>query len=245
MVTLDTYIERNVDFVAEKETAKAGWWIRLRNDLIVGKKIYSMASLASFKDSIVLYRTFNKDLVLPNGLSFDNPLEDYSLFYLLHPPIPETKEGATWIITRGTYEFLLLIDHVDEDLINRIKTYVPCDLELDDKVRAEFGLSCRQDYLYKNKKIGSIDSMVYNNCHYINLNFNGADFTQEDRKDIDSLMKKYNDTSKLEISFGGSYDGINEYYYHCNDIGGTDITFDQLKEHFLDYFKDIIDFKIK
>jgi hypothetical protein len=212
--------------------------------MIVGKKIYSMASLASFKDSIVLYRTFNKDLKLENGLSFDNPIEDYSLFYLLHPPIPEEKEGATWIITKGTYEFLLLIDHIDEAFIKRIKTYVPCNLEFDSKKKADFGLSYRQDYLYKNKKVGSIDSMVYNNCHYININLNGADFTQEDKKDIDLLMKKYNDTSKFEVSWGGSDDGINVYSYYCNDFGGTDITFDQLKDHFLDYFKDVIDFNI-
>jgi hypothetical protein len=248
MFTLDTFIERAVDYEAAIKdiyATKAGLWIKARNDLVLGNEFPSFATISAFPDTYVLYRTFDKDRKLENGLSLENPVADHALFFLLHPPFPEEKESTVFITTKGTFEILIVIDHVEKEFAERLKRYIPCGLKLDDKEYRDYGSSFCRDFLYQGKKVGSTESMTVNGGHFINVSLNGANFTEQDRKDIRSLMLKYNDKSKFEthnVDPGSQGEKVEEH--HINDFGGTNITYDQFKDDFINDFKDIIDFNI-
>lgn len=229
---LKIYIQPNIDLSKESIISK---YIQLRNNLILKKEDFdSFAVFTSFNNPITIFKTFNKQLTLKNGLNFDNYIKDNALFYLLHPGIINEEENTTIILTKGTWGFFALINHIDGELLEKCKHYSPCNIALEENDIDDKDVHLFQnDFLFDGKKIGQIDSIVYNDFHYINIIINGVNFSEEDKNDIDQLMNKYGDVNKFYLEFGTHFPNGDIKKTIYNDIGKSNITFNQFKNHIL------------
>jgi hypothetical protein len=208
---------------------------------IIYNKNYSIISNEKFviEDScniietvkpIYFLRSYNRDEEF-HGLSVKNPEVSDGLYWLLsNSSFPSTKHHVGVIFTKATIGISIFFNKKpNNDFLKAFGSFIPShcicnkDLYLETKTPGFY----RNDFSFKNKKCGALESLNYKNDLYVyNFMYNSCELDQSDLQDIIFLSEKYDDPvyKKNPDKF-------------INNIGGGYLTKELFKKQFFDHFK--------